>query len=963
MYPRLAMWRPSGARRASRPADRASSRSAITRRAWQPSIRAWRRGVHPARAARPDQPTEGAPASAEPAELAAEAQSRQFPLIALAVAVGSVGCGGGGFLSTKSGGHFFGMGKRKTIAKKGMLGKPESNDIEQPPPKRRRAKQESSKASPMKLIKLYPHMSGEQKRLIEGASFRGLVDLKCSKLRPDLCSWLMEHFNPATNQVVFPGRGAIDVNEESVKSMLGIPMGDKDVSYEMESEATEFVLNLLGINDGISPSLTSLGIQLEKLKLADDKYLRMWIIYAISSVLAPTTATTVSPRCYPSVVDAGNIKNLNCASLSYLLCKKLLKLGRIPTQHILYLDSLLFKNLNVPVEGYRATVWTNELINQAILADTSADGFFGTLPEKDRIVIAVQNLCEGFSDLVTKFVRQISGLDFMDPRGSQPRQMRRNRKRLAQRPKKFQQDEDLAMMKILLLMKTKWKTLRKMNISMKMGILLMMRMKEDDDDEGKEDDEEDRSENDDNDGAETARSGEQADAATDVTGCKGDDTNEGIAAEAKALMIGGKSADDVIGKGKQLDEGIGFGDKEKHEEKQAPNAATQNVPESEKQPVEKVEKYHFLTTTIDSHEVPNFNLGFDSSQEVVQTPKGQEAAGTSRGKEFPGIITNENYGSFTTEDYEKVGREADEAIVNKSATKSPVAEVISKEAIADDCEVEEETPVPHEYNKRVVKPAKFKRSPFIGYENKKQFVVSRVINEVCDDICKNGGRTKSRRNSLKIIDTGEYYSYLGDLANSVKPMGSLDNNTCELTLIVLSVDIKDNLKRIFHARIGGYLLDSQLDRNELKKHFDQTRANRLDHKELELCNRNDKAGHYFVVCLNLKAERFEVYDLLRGEDDEELISASNLVVASIKTMWDRVYMRSSKKTIQNYPLIFIDGPKQDNIRDGKQLTAFETSDIPNIKKLLTHKMLSFQGNRVQWMQVLWGKQHDPTLKH
>uniref|UniRef100_A0A0E0D2N8 Uncharacterized protein n=1 Tax=Oryza meridionalis TaxID=40149 RepID=A0A0E0D2N8_9ORYZ len=114
----------------------------------------------------------------------------------------------------------------KTIAKKGMLDKPESNkktrgvsqhakkrnDIEQPPPKRRRAKQESSRASPMKLIKLYSHMSAEQKRLIEGAGFHGLVDLKCLKLRPDLCSWLMEHFNPTTNQLVFPRRGAIDVN-------------------------------------------------------------------------------------------------------------------------------------------------------------------------------------------------------------------------------------------------------------------------------------------------------------------------------------------------------------------------------------------------------------------------------------------------------------------------------------------------------------------------------------------------------------------------------------------------------------------------------------------------------------------------------------------------------------------------------------------------------------------------------
>ncbi|EEC80321.1 hypothetical protein OsI_22364 [Oryza sativa Indica Group] len=585
----------------------------------------------------------------------------------------------------------------------------------------------------------------------------------------------------------------------------------------MESEATEFMLNLLGINDGISPSLTSLGIQLEKLKLADDKHLRMWIIYAISSVLAPTTATTVSPRCYPSVVDAGNIKNLNWCKFVISILQKATKAGKTTNSAcllymmILYLDSLSFKNLNVPVEGYRATVWTNELINQAILADTSADGSFGALPEKDRIVIAVQNLCEGFSGLVTKFVRQISGLDFVDLRGSQPRKMRMNQKKLAQRTKRVQQDEDLDVTSSddedFVADEEEVEDTEEDEYTDEDGDSDddEDEGEEDDDDEGEEDDDEDRSENDDEDGAKTGRSGEQADAATDVTCCKGDDTNEGIGSGGKGaddvtgcngddtnegIASGGKGADDVIGKGKQVDEGIG----------------------------------------------------------------------------------------------------------------------------------------------------------------------------------------------QKIIDTGEYYIYLGDLANSVKPMGSLDNNTCELALIVLSVDIKDNSKRIFPARIGGYLLDSQLDRNELKKHFDQTRANHLDHKELaffpilqELGNGNDKAGHYFMVCLNLKAERFEVYDSLRGEDDEALISASHVVVASIKTMWDRFYMRSSKKTIQNYPLIFIDGPKQDNIQtypcfvfanknsrdcgfymlkfvelwDGKQLPAFEPSNIPNIKKLLTHRMLSFQGNRVQ----------------
>ncbi|KAF0908712.1 hypothetical protein E2562_028149 [Oryza meyeriana var. granulata] len=68
---------------------------------------------------------------------------------------------------------------------------------------------------------------------------------------------------------------------------------------------------------------------------------------------------------------------------------------------------------------------------------------------------------------------------------------------------------------------------------------------------------------------------------------------------------------------------------------------------------EAVRDYPFLArqaTPSITKDVSTFNLGFDSIQETVEEV----------------TITSEDYGSFTTEDYKWVGREANEAIALKS---------------------------------------------------------------------------------------------------------------------------------------------------------------------------------------------------------------------------------------------------------------------------------------------------------
>lgn len=81
------------------------------------------------------------------------------------------------------------------------------------------------RASPMKLTRLYPSITEGQKIMIRRADYGGLLEIKCSKLQPDFCKFLMEHFDAQSCCLVFPGRGVIPITEKSVRKVLGVAKG------------------------------------------------------------------------------------------------------------------------------------------------------------------------------------------------------------------------------------------------------------------------------------------------------------------------------------------------------------------------------------------------------------------------------------------------------------------------------------------------------------------------------------------------------------------------------------------------------------------------------------------------------------------------------------------------------------------------------------------------------------------
>jgi hypothetical protein len=165
----------------------------------------------------------------------------------------------------------------------------------------------------MKLVRLCKGMTPEQQDLITKSDFGDIILMKCSKLIPELCRFLLASFDPVRCVLDFGDRGRIPVTVQSFAKVLGVPIGSSPVPYYADPKSTTAILEMLGIHDGVQPTVTYLEKELGPEQPADDLYLKKFVIYMISSIFAPTTGIKVSPKCYPSVMNATSVSDLNWA--------------------------------------------------------------------------------------------------------------------------------------------------------------------------------------------------------------------------------------------------------------------------------------------------------------------------------------------------------------------------------------------------------------------------------------------------------------------------------------------------------------------------------------------------------------------------------------------------------------------------------------------------------------------------
>ena len=112
------------------------------------------------------------------------------------------------------------------------------------------------------------------------------------------------------------------MTELSVKQVLDLPQGNSDVRYEIDAEAIAFMSKEFGKTGSKQPSMASLEKKLVAMKNADYRFLRLFIAYGLSAVVAPTTGLHISPRLYPSLVTIKGASKLNICKFIITMLRK-----------------------------------------------------------------------------------------------------------------------------------------------------------------------------------------------------------------------------------------------------------------------------------------------------------------------------------------------------------------------------------------------------------------------------------------------------------------------------------------------------------------------------------------------------------------------------------------------------------------------------------------------------------------
>ncbi|XBJ16395.1 hypothetical protein VPH35_008044 [Triticum aestivum] len=144
----------------------------------------------------------------------------------------------------------------------------------------------------------------------------------------------------------------------------------------------------------------------------------------------------------------------------------------------------------------------------------------------------------------------------------------------------------------------------------------------------------------------------------------------------------------------------------------------------------------------------------------------------------------------------------------------------------------------------------------------------------------------------KVIQCEATYVDLGDLAESVRPLGKISTNVvaCGIDFINKHMDMSPD-KTIMHYSVTcKYGM-------ELAPH-----------------DPHDKCGHHYAIYLDLKNQRFEVLDSMRSAADADLTTHDEYFINNLKETWNRHY-EHSKVWIRHFPIEYMATTKQGNKTD------------------------------------------------
>ncbi|CAL5078667.1 unnamed protein product [Urochloa decumbens] len=778
-------------------------------------------------------------------------------------------------------------------------------------------------------------------------------------------------------ELVLPGRGRISLTAAAVSDILGLPNEGGKVNYELTIEAIDFMQEKYDTDRGTAPKIDAIVKRVKASKDANEDFLRSWLMLAVSTFLCPPTSLGISPRCYPSLVDLSIVKDLNWAQFVVdqfkVAAKKMGKKDSVTVclllLVVLYVDSLDVGSLHIPICKPRLAAWSRKLLDQVIKLDTNRDGSFGKLKKKRRLSDAVSKVICGLTELMGTFVQEVGEIDAKKGASTAaPSLSRSNRNKNCAQVEPDLSDEETP------------------------------------DDSDYKDEEEDEPQSTDDESQGLTPEDEEV-------------WEEGYMPDASY----GIPTPNVAGEGniEEHAEADGKGDSGQHAEVDGEDDKEDNVPlitrlraisRSSKQDCTGTAPTCIQPTPLEVVPPPAKKLcTLKSMFHRLRLPQTMSARENNHGEgcSFRAYSSADNVLQakapttpivrsdsldFTPPDFDIMKHVNDEETHNGE----PSQQIVAKQADPVHChyepgsacsldDLDEEMLMKIEEDavrEIALRKGKEVQGSTHGTDSKHQedsrinaptVQVSRTTHETAPQ--DQGIINSLRKGKAVQIDEDDciIIASTAQVVRTTPETTPQDPGSINSSVTPLYRPPPRRLLRKPAIMRSPYVdfKTNKLDRTEVKRVFRRS-TNHLDHRHLvmfpvlqAISSRNvDKVGHYFLLVLNLRSNRFEVLDSMRTMEDDNLRTCCNRIVTGIKKLW-KMHYPDSKIVIDDYDIVNIGVSHQGNNNDcgfhmlmhaehwdGRTVYNFQAKDMPNIRKLLTYKWLTFEENDTDWKTKL-----------
>ncbi|CAL9021664.1 unnamed protein product [Prunus brigantina] len=172
----------------------------------------------------------------------------------------------------------------------------------------------TSRYSPDRFHRTVEKLSNEKQLAINATGFGIVSSLSCTRLHRKLCQFFIQRFNPDTSSIELHGK-VFGISAVEFGRVMGLKNTDEDVELDspVEDEKVKQLVKSFSGN-GKRVLVRSLAEQLEKCENADEDFKVRFVMFALGTVLCPTSSPSVIGSYLTFLTIPGKIETKNWAN-------------------------------------------------------------------------------------------------------------------------------------------------------------------------------------------------------------------------------------------------------------------------------------------------------------------------------------------------------------------------------------------------------------------------------------------------------------------------------------------------------------------------------------------------------------------------------------------------------------------------------------------------------------------------